>query len=73
MESNTDKLKLRVLQLKSKIPYKINYLSVYEHHFGEQSKAQENRIVSVWNMRIADEAIIINLEHIAEQYSKIKI
>lgn len=73
MESISDTLKMRVLRLKSKIPHKIDYTTLYSHYFKEYEVRHLNRVRDVWNLRVADEAITMRLEAISEQYSKIKL
>lgn len=73
MKSDTDDLKMRVLQLKSKIPHEINYTTIYKNYYKVEDEKHINRVRDVWNLRIADLAIILRLEAIAEQYSNIKL
>lgn len=61
-----DGLRLRVLQVKSKLPMGIMYTVYYEQVFGEKTKKELDHIRSVWNLRLTDEAITANLEKMVE-------
>lgn len=62
----SDQLRLRVLQIKSKVPMGIDYIPYFEQVFGSQSEKKRNYIRSVWNLRATDEEITDKLEQMVE-------
>lgn len=62
--SDTDGLKLRMLQAKTKLPQ--YYMTLYEFYFGKQTDKEKDAIRRTWNLRDMDEKYVERFEAMAE-------
>lgn len=62
--NGSDGLKLRMMRVKSQIPF--DYTQIYQYEFGMLSQKEIDRVRNVWNLKTVDEKIISRFEKIAE-------
>lgn len=62
-----DDLRLRISQLRAKMPKRFYYNTIYEYEFGPQTEEHLALVGLVWNLRATDKKITERLESICKK------
>ena len=65
---DSDNLRVRVLQAKTRLPKNMDYVPMYEHDCGRDLKEQEkSKLRRTWNLRDMDEKYVAWFERMADK------